>query len=117
MRQQALLPATEEMRDYCALLTREMLHWPGVKMYHLFGTCAFYHRKSMFAMLPDKRSLDSANAICFKTASSNESASQDDWQTFELTNLAMVSTALASLEQAYRGSTLGSALPALAVSR
>jgi hypothetical protein len=94
-------PATEEMQCWCSLLGKEMLHWPGVKMCHVFGTRAFYHRKVMFAVLPDKRSLDSSTAISFRE-SSGDATSQEDWRTFELTNRDLVNTALASLEKAYR---------------
>jgi hypothetical protein len=112
MKQQALLPATDEMQDCCALLTREMLHWPGVKMYHLFGTHAFYHRKVMFAVLPGKRSLDRANTITFKTIAASHSDSDDAWHTVELNNCA-VQDALASLEKAYEDSKFAVALPAV----
>ena len=98
------LPPTEEMRECCSILGQKMLHWPGVKMYHVFGTCAFYHRKVMFAMLPDKRSLDSSTAISFKASSNGEQRPDAEWQTFELKNRALVDDALVSLEKAYRDS-------------
>lgn len=104
MRDRALLPATEEMRECCSLLSDKMLHWPGVKMFHLFGTCAFYHRKVMFAMLPDTRSLDGAHAISFKRSHDAAGGQEEDWQTFEITDFARVSDALASLEKAYQES-------------
>ena len=93
------------MRECCSLLSEEMLHWPGVKMYHLFGTCAFYHRKVMFAMLPDKRSLDGTHAISFKAAAVENDGSDGNWQTFDVTDRHMLSDALDSLKQAYRAST------------
>ncbi len=104
MKNQALLPATDEMRECCSLLSEEMLHWPGVKMYHLFGTCAFYHRKVMFAMLADKRSLDGTHAISFKAAAAENDATEENWQSFEVTDRQMLSDALDSLKQAYRAS-------------
>jgi hypothetical protein len=61
----ALLPASKEIRGWCSVLEQEMMHWSGVKMSHIFGTRAFYHRKVMFAM-PDRRSLDSSTAISFR---------------------------------------------------
>jgi hypothetical protein len=50
-------------------------------MSHIFGTRAFYHRKVMFAMLPDRRSLDSSTAISFRAPlrGSNEDAG---WRSF-----------------------------------
>jgi hypothetical protein len=104
MKYHALLPATQQMRDWCSILAREMLDWPGVKMCHLFGTSAFYHRKVMFAMLPDERSLDSSHAISFRASLTDQ---QDaDWRTFELTNRDLVDAALVSLKRAYRDSML-----------
>ncbi len=99
-----LLPPTQEMRECCSILGQEMLHWPGVKMYHVFGTCAFYHRKVMFAMLPDKRSLDSSTAISFKASSTGVATKDAEWHTFELKNRTLVDAALVSLEKAYRSS-------------
>jgi hypothetical protein len=104
MKYQGLLPASQEMRDWCSLLGQEMLHWPGVKMCHVFGTCAFYHRKVMFAMLPGERSLDTSTTISFKAPAAGESRQGADWRSFELTNGTQVSEALASLQKAYRES-------------
>jgi hypothetical protein len=101
-----LLPPTQEMRECCSILGQEMLHWPGVKMYHVFGTCAFYHRKVMFAMLPDKRSLDSLTAITFKAPNGDPAAQDAEWHTFELKNRTLVGDALVSLEKAYKHSSL-----------
>ena len=36
------------------------MSWPGVKVSHIFATVTFHRRKVMFAMLPDKRSLESS---------------------------------------------------------
>jgi hypothetical protein len=82
------------------------MHWPGVKVGHIFGTRAFYHRKVMFAMLPDKRSLQSSTAISF-IASSNENENRSpNWQTFELKDRNHIKVALRSLEKAYKDSML-----------
>jgi hypothetical protein len=92
------------MRECCSILGQKMMHWPGVKMYHVFGTCAFYHRKVMFAMLPDKRSLDSSTAITFKAPNGGPAGQDAEWHTFELKNRALVDDALVSLEKAYKHS-------------
>jgi hypothetical protein len=102
MTHRALLPSTQEMRERCSALGQQMLHWPGVKMYHVFGTCAFYHRKVMFAMLPGERSLDSSTAISYRGCCKDHTSQDADWHTFELSNGALVNDALASLEKAYR---------------
>ena len=100
MKNYALLPASDEIREWCSILEQEMMHWTGVKMSHIFGTRAFYHRKVMFAMLPDQRRLDSATAISFRVPvrGSNE---KPGWQSFELSGPYLLDTALSLLGQAY----------------
>ena len=103
MKNFALLAASPEIQEWCSILEQEMMHWPGVKVGHIFGTRAFYHRKVMFAMLPDRRSLESSTAISF--ISSNEDENQSpNWQTFELKNRNLINVALTSLEKAYKDS-------------
>ena len=87
-----------------------MMRWPGVKMGHVFGTRAFYHRKVMFAMLPDKRSLENSTAISFVTVSDDDENRSPNWQTFELKNRNLIKGALTSLEKAYKDSMLRSSL-------
>jgi hypothetical protein len=106
MKNFALLPASQEIREWCSILEQEMMHWPGVKMSHIFGTHAFYHRKVMFAMLPDKRSLESSTAISFITSSKDRENQTSIWQTFELKDRNLIKAAITSLEQAYRDSML-----------
>jgi hypothetical protein len=102
MKNFALLPASPEIRELCSVLELEMMRWPGAKMGHIFGTRAFYHRKVMFAMLPDSRSLDSETAISFITSSEAKSS----WQTFELVDRDRIATALTLLKSAYLESKL-----------
>jgi hypothetical protein len=103
MKNFALLPASKEIRGWCSLLEQEMMRWTGVKVSHIFGTRAFYHRKVMFAMLPDRRSLDSSTAISFRAPrrGSNEDAG---WQSFELSGPNLLDMALSLLGEAYRDS-------------
>jgi hypothetical protein len=93
---------SKEIRGWCSVLEHEMMHWSGVKMSHIFGTQAFYHRKVMFAM-PDRRSLDSSTAISFRgpLRGANEDAG---WQAFELSDPNLLDTALSLLGEAYRDS-------------
>jgi hypothetical protein len=98
------LPVTQEMQDWCSLLGKEMLHWPGVTMCHVFGTCAFYHRKVLFAILPDRRTLNSSTAISFRNGCKNQADQDEDWQTFELTSGDLVNAVLVALEKAYKDS-------------
>ena len=101
----ALLPASKEIREWCSILEQELMHWPGVKMTHVFGTRAFYHRKVMFAMLPDKRTIEGSAAISFITSPKADGNRDPSWQIFELTDRNL-DDALASLEKAYRRSML-----------
>ena len=104
MKSFALLPASQEIREWCSILEQEMMHWPGVKISHIFGTRAFYHRKVMFAMLPDKRSLESSTAISFITPCKDHENQTSIWQTFELKDQNHIKVAIESLETAYRES-------------
>jgi hypothetical protein len=110
MKNLALLPASPEIREWCSVLEQEMMHWPGVKKSHLFGTSAFYHRKVMFAMLPDTRTLDGSTAISFLASSEDDQDRLPDWQTFELNDRNLIKTALTSLEKAYKDSMLRSSV-------
>jgi hypothetical protein len=103
MKNFALLPASPEIREWCSILELEMMHWPGVKMTHVFGTRAFYHRKVLFAMLPDTRSLESATSISFISSSREEMI---NWHTFHLEDSSLITTALESLKDAYMDSML-----------
>jgi hypothetical protein len=98
------LQASQEMRELCLILKREMIRWPGVKVDHVFGTLAFYHRKVLFAMLPDKRSLDTSEAISFIGPPNGEAKQNVKWQTFELTDRSLINKALLSLQKAYTDS-------------
>jgi hypothetical protein len=104
MQSSLLLPASQEMQELCLILKHEMIRWPGVKVGHLFGTLAFYHRKVMFAMLPDKRSLDSSDAISFIGPPNGDADQTVKWQTFELTDHSLINKALLSLQKAYTDS-------------
>ena len=102
MNKSALLPVSKELRQWCSILEREMKRWPGVKVSHLFGTLAFHHRKVMFAMLPDTRSVDGSFAISFRTPVKGRTGQDPDWQTFELTKPDLVNDALVLLDKAYK---------------
>jgi hypothetical protein len=110
MKNFALLPASPEIREWCSILEQEMMRWPGVKVSHIFGTRAFYHRKVMFAMLPDKRTLESSTAISFITTAKDDERRLPNWQTFELKDRNLIKAALGSLEDAYKESMLRSSM-------
>ena len=85
-----LPPVSEEMRRTFALLAEEVGGWPGVSTRLMFGFRAVYREGVIFAMLPDKRSLEVADAISYKVG--------EEWRAFEVRE---IGGALAVLERAY----------------
>lgn len=63
-----LMSVSEEMRRICALLEAELLPWPGVAARAMFGLRAFYRGAVIFALLPNKRALESPNAMAYKNS-------------------------------------------------
>jgi hypothetical protein len=84
---------SEEMRYWCALLAEEMLSWPEVSARPMFGMRAFYRKKAIFALLPDKRALENPSAIGFKEGGK--------WKSFEMAGEEGIGAALAVLGKAY----------------
>src|SRR5271155_2522288 len=89
-----LPPVSEEMRRTFALLAEELAGWPGVSMKLMFGFRAVYREGVIFAMLPDKRSLEVADAVAFKKGGK--------WVSFEVKE-EEIRGAIAALERAYEG--------------
>jgi len=81
------------MRYKCALLEQELLGWPGLSARPMFGMKAFYRGKAIFAMLPDKRAMESPGAVGYKEGGK--------WKTFEVEE--DVGAALAVLRRVYEG--------------
>jgi hypothetical protein len=92
-RQVRLPRVPEEMRRVAGMLGQELLRWPGVSARPMFGLRAFYRGRVVFAMLPEKRALENANAIGYKLA---------EWRLFELEGDDAVAGALQRLGEAYR---------------
>ena len=61
-----LIPVSDEMRRWCALLADEVIRWPGVTSRKMFGMNALYRGGVIFAAVSDKRALISAHSIIFK---------------------------------------------------
>lgn len=97
-----LTPVTEEMRRISTLLSEELLHWPGVSVRPMFGMHAFYHGSVVFAMLPDKRALESPTAIAYKLPVGTQRHEGQKWQLFELEGERDIGNAIACLDNAYR---------------
>lgn len=68
----------------------------------MFGLHAFYRGTAVFAMLPDKRALESAKAIAYKLPCEAQSKEGGKWHLFELEDDRDIGRALVTLEKAYR---------------
>lgn len=90
-----MIPVSEGMRRVYALVGEELLGWPEVSTRLMFGFRAVYRRGVVFAMLPDKRSLEVPNSIAYKDG--------ETWKSFEMENEAGIGGALVVLEKAYAG--------------
>ncbi len=95
-----LMPVSEEMKRICALLEAELLQWPGVAARAMFGLRAFYRGTVIFALLPNKRALESPNAIAYKLVA-NAGKQGKNWHLFELADERDIRKALAFLEKTY----------------
>jgi len=68
----------------------------------MFGLLAFYRGTVVFAMLPDKRALESAQAIAYKLPSGAPGKEGGKWKLFALENDHDIGGALVNLDKAYR---------------
>jgi hypothetical protein len=68
----------------------------------MFGLHAFYRGTVVFAMLPHKRALESANAIAYKLLDGAQSKQGGKWKLFELESDHDIGRALVALDKAYR---------------
>ena len=100
-RRPRLVPVSDEMGHICVLLAQELLRWPDVTARSMFGLRAFYRGAVVFAMLPDKRALESPKAIAYKLPGGARTREGEKWQLFELKNERDIDNALACLDKAY----------------
>lgn len=61
-----LAPVSEEMKQWSALLAKELASWPGVTSRPMFGMTGFYRKGRIFAVLPRTRALGTPNSVAFK---------------------------------------------------
>lgn len=61
-----LLPISEEMRQWSALLESEVLSWPGMIVKRMFGFRALYRGNRIFAALPHSRGFGPDASILLK---------------------------------------------------
>jgi hypothetical protein len=110
-----MVPITEEMRHWSALLQAELESWPQVSAKSMFGMLCAYRGKTIFAALPRSRAFGSGSSIIFKFNSMPvqllAKAKNDNrvgtstpgkrWFSFELNSDSDLRDALVWLNQAY----------------
>ena len=58
--------ATEEMKEWSAMLQQEIEKWPKVAAKPMFGMRCYYRGKTVFGALPVTRCIDNGNSFMFK---------------------------------------------------
>src|SRR5215510_11187691 len=112
-----LVPISEEMKQWSAMLELELSGWPAVSSRPMFGFLSFYRKGVIFAAVPQTRGVGTPNSFMFRFASmppdlldKAEKTGQirlDDrspgakWYIFELTSERDLRDALWWLNQAY----------------
>jgi hypothetical protein len=61
-----LLPISEEMRRWSALLASELNSWPDISTKSMFGLLSFYRKRKIFAALPQTRGFTSSSSLIVK---------------------------------------------------
>jgi hypothetical protein len=61
-----LLPISEEMKQWSALLASELNSWPDITTKSMFGLLSFYRRGKIFAALPQTRGFSSPSSLIVK---------------------------------------------------
>jgi hypothetical protein len=122
-RHPAFVPISEEMKQWSALLTSELLRWPNITTKSMFGFFFFYRRRRVFAALPRTRGFDSPSGLLFKfhpmppalqmradsddRMDASRKASSKGWFSFHLDSEADLHDALWWLNQAYEAAKKG----------
>jgi hypothetical protein len=88
-----LPPVSDEMRRVSVLIAAEVCGWPDVSTRLMFGLRAIYRKGVVFAMLPDKRSLEVKDGVAYKE--------DGKWKAVEISGEEGIGRALAVLEKAY----------------
>ena len=111
-----MVPISEEMRHWSALLETELAAWPTISSRPMFGFRAYFRGKAMFAAIPRTRSFGHGNSLIVKfkpmPAALLERAEKDErldtsrlsgngWLTFEINSESDLSGALWWIEQAH----------------
>ncbi|HWY43036.1 MAG TPA: hypothetical protein VNX66_06045 [Candidatus Sulfotelmatobacter sp.] len=109
--------ASEEMKEWSALLKQELEKLPKVTAKPMFGMLCYYRGAKVFGALPVTRSIGSANSFMFKIKpmppnlldraekdsriSANENLKARKWYIFELNSANDLHDALWWLQEAY----------------
>lgn len=113
-----MLPISEEMKQWSAMLEQELRGWPGVSSRPMFGFIGMYRKNLIFAALPRSRAMVTPSSIIFRfdpMPAELSKYAQDDhridfarhapgkrWFSFALSSPEDLRDALWWLEQAYR---------------
>ncbi len=108
----ALLPISEEMREWSAILAAELAAWPRVRAKPMFGLVSFYRNSKIFAAIPRTRAVASPHSIILKFHAENPETQKARrhlqeypalrWLAFELRSEKDLHTAMEWLDLAYR---------------
>jgi hypothetical protein len=109
--------ASEEMKQWSAMLGNELITWPKVATRPMFGLRGFYRGKKIFAALPVTRAIRNPNSLIFRIQpmppdllkrakkepriDTESGVPSVKWLTFELNSEADFRDALWWLNQAY----------------
>jgi hypothetical protein len=114
---------TDEMKQWSAMIGRELDRWPGVTTRPMFGLLGFYRKAKIFAALPVTRAIGTPNSIIFKIepmppellrrAMSDPRVDSESehpgirWRSFEMRSAEDLRDALWWLNQAYERAKSG----------
>lgn len=111
-----MVPISEEMRHWSALLETELTAWPTIRARPMFGFRAYFRGSAMFAAIPRTRSFGHGNSLIVKfkpmPAALLERAKKDTrldtsrlsgngWLTFEINSEADLHDAIWWVQQAH----------------
>ena len=111
-----MVPISEEMRHWSALLETELAAWAAIRAQPMFGFRAYFRGKAMFAAIPRTKSFGHGNSLIVKfkpmPASLLERAKKDTrldtsrlsgngWLTFDINSEADLHDAIWWIQQAH----------------
>lgn len=111
-----LVPISDEMKQWSAMLQQEVSGWPDTSSRRMFGFLSFYRKQAIFAALPQSRAPGTPNSFIFRFVSMpaelQERAKKSSqirmdhgpgakWWAFELSSKGDLRDALWWLNQAY----------------